>query len=115
VPFCRIERGHLLKRVVFQTDEVMILEDPRQQHGAVNVATLSKHCPDKRISAIVTAPGCAEAQIPVPEWADGDGRFAEPWWFVTSRPAFHAYVLAQTPSSFARHGVFVAREAFDRA
>lgn len=57
----------------------------------------------------------AEAQIPVPEWVDGDGRFAEPWWFVTSRPAFHAYVLAQTPSSFARHGVFVAREAFDRA
>ena len=57
----------------------------------------------------------AEAQIPVPEWVDGDGRFAEPWWFVTSRPAFHAYVLAQTPSSFARHGVFVAREAFHRA
>lgn len=57
----------------------------------------------------------AEAQIPVPEWVEGDGRFAEPWWFVTSRPAFHAYVLAQTPSSFARHGVFIAREAFDRA
>jgi transcriptional regulator with XRE-family HTH domain len=57
----------------------------------------------------------AEAQIPVPEWVDDDGRFAEPWWFVTSRPAFHAYVLAQTPSSLARHGVFVAREAFDRA
>ena len=57
----------------------------------------------------------AEAQIPVPEWVDGDRRFAEPWWFVTSRPAFHAYVLAHTPSSFARHGVFVAREALDRA
>lgn len=57
----------------------------------------------------------AEAQIPVPDWVDGEGRFAEPWWFVTSRPAFHAYVLAQTPASFARHGVFVAREAFDRA
>ena len=56
----------------------------------------------------------AEAQIPVPEWVDGDGRFAEPWWIVTSRPAFHAYVLAQALSSFARHGVFVAREAFDR-
>jgi transcriptional regulator with XRE-family HTH domain len=57
----------------------------------------------------------AEAQIPVPDWVDGEGRFAEPWWFVTSGPAFHAYVLAQTPASFARHGVFVAREAFDRA
>lgn len=57
----------------------------------------------------------AEAQIPVPEWVDGDGRLAEPWWFVTSRPAFHAYVLAHTPASFARHGVFIARETFDRA
>jgi transcriptional regulator with XRE-family HTH domain len=57
----------------------------------------------------------AEAPVPVPEWVDGEGRFAEPWWFVTSRPAFHAYVLAHTPASFARHGVFLAREVFDRA
>jgi hypothetical protein len=42
-------------------------------------------------------------------------RFVEPWWFVTSRPAFHAYVLAHTPATFARHGVFIAREVFDRA
>lgn len=56
-----------------------------------------------------------QEHIPVPEWVDGGGRFAEPWWFITSRSAFHAYVLAHTPSSFARHGVFVAREAFDRA
>lgn len=57
----------------------------------------------------------AEAQVPVPEWVNEPGRFAEPWWFVTSRPAFHAYVLARTPASLARHGVFIAREAFDRA
>lgn len=57
----------------------------------------------------------AQAQIPVPEWVDGTGRYAEPWWFITGRPAFHAYVLAHTPASFARHGVFVEREAFDRA
>lgn len=56
-----------------------------------------------------------EAEIPVPGWTGGSGRFVEPWWFLTSRPAFHAYVLANTPAAFARHGVFVAREAFDRA
>jgi hypothetical protein len=38
----------------------------------------------------------------------------EPWWFVASRPAFHAYTLAHTPAVFARHGVFIAREVFSR-
>lgn len=57
----------------------------------------------------------AEGAIPVPTWVNGPERFAEPWWFVASRPAFHAYTLAHTPAVFARHGVFVAREVFDRA
>lgn len=57
----------------------------------------------------------AEGTIPVPAWVNGPERFAEPWWFVASRPAFHAYTLARTPAVFARHGVFVAREVFDRA
>lgn len=56
-----------------------------------------------------------EGAIPVPTWVDGPGRFVEPWWFVASRPAFHAYTLANTPAVFARHGVFMAREVFDRA
>jgi transcriptional regulator with XRE-family HTH domain len=56
----------------------------------------------------------AEADIPTPGWVNGPGRFAEPWWFVASRPAFHAYTLANTPAVFARHGVFIAREVFDR-
>jgi hypothetical protein len=34
---------------------------------------------------------------------------------VTGRPAFHAYTLAHTPAALARHGVFLAREVFDRA
>jgi hypothetical protein len=55
-----------------------------------------------------------EAGISVPEWVDGPNRFVEPWWFVASRPAFHAYTLANTPAVFARHGVFMAREVFDR-
>jgi transcriptional regulator with XRE-family HTH domain len=57
----------------------------------------------------------AEGAIVAPAWVDGDGRFVEPWWFVASRPEFHAYTLAHTPALLARHGVFMAREVFDRA
>ena len=57
----------------------------------------------------------AEAAIAPPAWVNGPERFVEPWWFVASRPAFHAYTLAHTPAVFARHGVFIAREVFDRA
>ena len=57
----------------------------------------------------------AEGEIPTPAWADGPIRFVEPWWFLASRPAFHAYTLAHTPAVLARHGVFIAREVFDRA
>jgi hypothetical protein len=57
----------------------------------------------------------SEGAIPAPAWVNGQSRFVEPWWFVASRPAFHAYVLANTPAVIARHGVFMAREVFDRA
>jgi transcriptional regulator with XRE-family HTH domain len=57
----------------------------------------------------------AEGAIPAPAWVNGAERFVEPWWFVASRPAFHAYTLANTPAVLARHGVFMAREVFDRA
>jgi hypothetical protein len=57
----------------------------------------------------------AEGAIPAPAWANGPSRFVEPWWLLASRPAFHAYVLAHTPALLARHGVFIAREVFDRA
>ncbi len=56
----------------------------------------------------------AEGAIPAPAWVNGPDRFVEPWWFVASRPAFHAYTLANTPAVLARHGVFMAREVFDR-
>jgi transcriptional regulator with XRE-family HTH domain len=55
-----------------------------------------------------------ESGIDVPPWVEGHGRFVEPWWFIASRQAFHAYTLANTPAVFARHGVFVAREVFTR-
>jgi transcriptional regulator with XRE-family HTH domain len=57
----------------------------------------------------------AEGAIAAPAWVNGASRFVEPWWFVASRPAFHAYTLAHTPVMLARHGVFMAREVFDRA
>ncbi len=57
----------------------------------------------------------AEGAIAAPAWVNRPGRFVEPWWFVASRPEFHAYTLANTPALLARHGVFMAREVFDRA
>jgi transcriptional regulator with XRE-family HTH domain len=57
----------------------------------------------------------AESGIPAPKWVNGPSRFTEPWWFAATRTAFHAYTLANTPAVFARHGVFIAREVFDRA
>ncbi|MCL2770357.1 MAG: helix-turn-helix domain-containing protein [Solirubrobacterales bacterium] len=56
----------------------------------------------------------SEAAIHAPQWVDAPARFVEPWWFVSTRPAFDAYTLAHTPAVFARHGVFLAREVFDR-
>ncbi|HEY3864509.1 MAG TPA: helix-turn-helix transcriptional regulator [Solirubrobacteraceae bacterium] len=56
----------------------------------------------------------SEGAIPAPAWVNEPGRFVEPWWFVATLPAFHAYTLANTPAVFARHGVFIAREVFDR-
>lgn len=56
-----------------------------------------------------------ERGIPAPGWVDQPDRFVEPMWFVASRPEFDAYTLANTPATFARHGVLIAREIFDRA
>jgi hypothetical protein len=56
-----------------------------------------------------------ERGIPIPRWVDQPDRFVEPLWFVASRPEFDAYTLANTPAVFARHGVLIAREVFDRA
>jgi transcriptional regulator with XRE-family HTH domain len=56
-----------------------------------------------------------ERGIPAPGWVDQPDRFVEPLWFVSSRPEFDAYTLANTPAVFARHGVLIAREVFDRA
>ena len=57
----------------------------------------------------------SERGLAAPSWVDQPGRFVEPFWFVASRPEFEAYTLANTPAAFARHGVLIAREVFDRA
>jgi transcriptional regulator with XRE-family HTH domain len=72
---------------------------------------------DRRFDAALAGTAeffAAEGDIQIPDWVDGEQRFVEPWWFIASRPAFHAYTLANTPAVFARHGVFVAREVFSR-
>lgn len=56
-----------------------------------------------------------ERGLAPPSWVDQPDRFVEPFWFVASRPEFEAYTLANTPAAFARHGVMMAREVFDRA
>jgi len=56
----------------------------------------------------------SEGALSAPVWVNEPDRFVEPWWFVATLPAFHAYTLANTPAVFARHGVFIAREVFER-
>jgi hypothetical protein len=50
-----------------------------------------------------------------PPWVSAPSRFAEPWYWIASHTWQHAYVLTRTPIVFKRHGVFIARENFDRA
>lgn len=72
---------------------------------------------DPRFDAVLAAIAeffAREATISAPQWVDRPHRFVLPWWFVASRPALHAYTLAHTPAVVARHGVFMAREVFDR-
>ena len=96
-------------------------DDFRGSSRAGQVALLAEEpasTGDERFDAALAGAGeffAAEAGIPAPAWVQAPERFVEPWWFVASRPAFHAYTLANTPAAFARHGVFIAREVFDRA
>ncbi len=85
-------------RIALLADEPPLTRDARFDAALAGVAELF----------------ASEAAILAPAWVNGPDRFAEPWWFVASRPALHAYVLAHTPAVLARHGVFMAREVFDR-
>jgi transcriptional regulator with XRE-family HTH domain len=81
------------------------------------IATEPPPTGDRRFDAVLAGAAeffAAEGDIQAPDWVNGEQRFVEPWWFVASRPAFHAYTLAHTPAVFVRHGVFIAREVFSR-
>jgi len=96
-------------------------DDFRGSSRPGEISLLSEEPPptgDERFdSALVGAAEffASEAAIAAPAWIEGPGRFVEPWRFVASRPEFHAYTVANTPACFARDGVFIAREVFDRA
>jgi transcriptional regulator with XRE-family HTH domain len=95
-------------------------DDFRGSSGPGRAALLSDEPPptgDGRFDAALAGVAelfAAEGALAAPAWVDGPARFVEPWWFVASRPEFHAYTLANTPALLARHGVFMAREVFDR-
>ena len=95
-------------------------DDFRGSSRAGKVALIADEPPatgDPRFDAALAGVAeffAAEGGIQASEWVNRPERFVEPWWFVASRPAFHAYTLANTPAVFARHGVFLAREVFDR-
>jgi transcriptional regulator with XRE-family HTH domain len=86
-------------KIALVRDEPPLTGDPRFDAALAGIAELF----------------AGEEGITAPSWVDGPTRFVEPWWFLASRPAFHAYTLAHTPAVLARHGVFIAREVFDRA
>lgn len=95
-------------------------DDFRGSGRAGQIALIGSEPPptqDRRFDAALAGMAeyfASEASVLAPDWVNGPTRFVEPWWFVTSRAAFHAYLLASTPVAFARHGVFMAREVFDR-
>lgn len=96
-------------------------DDFRGSSRAGRIALLREEPPptgDARFDAALAGTAelfARESAIPAPGWVEEPNRFVEPWWFVPDMPALHAYTLAHTPAVFARHGVFMAREVFDRA
>lgn len=108
-----------------RTDSVRLLfgfaDDFRGSDHAGKAALIAQEPPptgDRGFDAALAGVAeffAAEAGLTAPVWVNNPGRFAAPWFFVASKPAFHAYVLAHTPIVFARRGVFMAREVFDRA
>jgi len=73
---------------------------------------------DERFDALLAAMVehlCARWGVPVPGWVDDPDRYVEPWWFVSGLRNLHASALAESPISFARHGVFVCDGALSYA
>jgi transcriptional regulator with XRE-family HTH domain len=98
--------------------ELFAARGANQVDGRTSVTAANRSSPAGEEDGASVIPGEAMSSvadaIAAPSWVNGPTRFVEPWWFLASRPAFHAYTLAHTPAALARHGVFMAREVFDR-
>jgi hypothetical protein len=115
---------HDIATGVPETDSIRLLfgfaDDFRGSDDAGKAALIADEPPptgDRKFDAALAGEAeffAGEAGLPIPAWTSKPGRFAVPWFFVVSKPAFKAYVLARTPIVFKRHGVFMAREVFDR-
>jgi transcriptional regulator with XRE-family HTH domain len=96
-------------------------DDFRGSSRPGRIALLSERPPltgDRRFDAALAGTAeffAREGVLIAPGWVNDADRFVEPWWFATDKPGLEAYTLAHTPAVFARHGVFIAREVFDRA
>lgn len=108
-----------------ETDSVRLLfgfaDDFRGSDEAGKAALMEQEPPptgDRKFDAALAGEAeffAREAGLPAPPWVNGPERFATPWYFIASMSGLHAYVLAHTPIVFKRHGVFIPREAFNRA
>ena len=93
---------------------IQLSDDLVHEHGAIRVALTAappQLVGEPRYDALIA--GIAEhhlraERLPLPKWITaGDRRLAEPW-FVDDLPEAREAVLATTPASFSRRGVFLA-------
>jgi hypothetical protein len=52
--------------------------------------------------------------LAVPPWTQHPSRFLDRFWFVSPVPGFRAIAIAQSPASFRRRGIFIAKGSLKR-
>jgi hypothetical protein len=52
--------------------------------------------------------------LAVPPWTQCSSRFLDCFWFVSPVPGFRAIAIAQSPASFRRRGIFIAKGSLER-
>jgi hypothetical protein len=53
-------------------------------------------------------------ELAVPPWTQRPSRFLDRFWFVSPVPGFRAIAVAQSPASFRRRAIFIARGSLER-
>jgi hypothetical protein len=53
-------------------------------------------------------------ELAVPPWTQRPSRFLDRFWFVSPVPGFRAIAVAQSPASFRRRAIFIARGSMER-